>query len=367
MENKQKVAIVVNYRQAAHLNVASIVADVPIFNWGSPGIGKSAMIKTIAQMYACDYNELRAAQLDPVDVKGVCKEVSGRTKFFPPDFLPNVGCQRTIMFLDELNTAPKAVQNAFLQLILDRQLGDYVLPKNVRLIAAGNRASDNCWIQPLSDAMKNRFMHIELSPTLEEWSTWAYRADSSYMNLPPASVLETQIKPGINEKIIGFLHWRPALLNQEGKNNAFATPRSWEMLSRLMQVPVGDLYLKAAAVIGEGCAHEFNDFVEIYSGLNMEHILAGKMDGIEKSKSSVVYAVITAYAHALNEGKKGHVAEFVSWIKSNQNNGEELLMVFLKCLSKDSLMGLVKSVPNMLKQVEEILIDPQGEKEKKGK
>ena len=76
-----------------------------VFIWGSPGSGKSAVVKQLAAELGIALHDIRALLLDPVDLRGlpfVGKD--GRSQWATPDFLPQDG--EGILFLDELNAAP---------------------------------------------------------------------------------------------------------------------------------------------------------------------------------------------------------------------------------------------------------------------
>ena len=79
---------------------------------------------------------MRAVQLDPVDLRGLPRIKADQTEWVPPKFLPTDG--KGILFLDELTSAPQMTQAGCYQLVLDRKLGEYVLPEGWVVIAAGN-------------------------------------------------------------------------------------------------------------------------------------------------------------------------------------------------------------------------------------
>ncbi len=90
--------------------------------WGAPGIGKSSIVAQIAHENNIDFIDLRLSQLAPTDLRGLPVAVAGKTRkqgtstWYPPDFLPKTG--KGILFLDEINMAPPAMQGVAQQLIL---------------------------------------------------------------------------------------------------------------------------------------------------------------------------------------------------------------------------------------------------------
>jgi len=113
----------------------------PVFVWGSPGVGKSDVVRQVAESKQVALQDVRALLLDPVDLRGLpFLSPDKQAKWATPDFLPREG--EGILFLDELNSATAMVQASCYQLVLDRKLGEYTLPDGWAIVAAGNRESD---------------------------------------------------------------------------------------------------------------------------------------------------------------------------------------------------------------------------------
>lgn len=192
-----------------------VAARQPVFVWGGPGIGKSAVVRQLAQLLNIPLQDVRALLLDPVDLRGLpFLGADGRSKWATPEFLPKDGAG--ILFLDELNAAPAMVQAACYQLVLDRKLGEYTLPKDWAIVAAGNRDGDRAVTTRMPTPLRNRFVHLEFEVDLQEWSEWA-------------------IGTGIRPEAIAFLRFRQELLSAFDRDaNAFPSPRSWEFVSRIL-------------------------------------------------------------------------------------------------------------------------------------
>lgn len=191
------------------LNVALVR---PVFIWGPPGIGKSALVQEFAFSLGLDCVSLLGSQLAPEDLIGVPQIIDGKSRFCPPRSIARD--EPYCLFLDELNACSHEVQKAFYSLIHDRKLGEYELPKGSIVIGAGNRAQDAAIVKPMSSALLNRMVHVHLMASAREWLDWAG-------------------KTGIHPLIIDYLGVRPDhLWSAPPKHEEpFSTPRSWHMFS----------------------------------------------------------------------------------------------------------------------------------------
>jgi hypothetical protein len=261
---------------------------------GAPGIGKSTVVRDYAHDKNMDFIDLRAAQLDPVDARGVpVADIENRlTHWLPPDFLPKEGSG--ILFLDELNRATRDTQNALYELVLEGRIGKYILPDGWSIVSAGNRAEDGAMVQPMSRALKNRFIHFEMTVDTADWHNYAMRAHFderviSFINYMPDALdqMETAMRKGKGDDI--------AALRQA---DAFATPRSWEFASRLLQkaIPQGmtlmDCHSLLSGAVGAPMAGELISYCNIYRELqDLDMLLQDPSSYKPLTETSQVYAL----------------------------------------------------------------------------
>lgn len=240
-----------------------------VFLWGPPGIGKSSIMRKVAQDNDLEYIDLRISQLAPTDVRGLPYIEGGQAHFAPPSFLPVKN--RGILAVDEFNMASPSMMGIAQQLILDRQVGDYKVPDGWFIVAAGNRAEDRAAVSQMPAPVANRFIHFNIESDLNSWKEYA-------------------IKSGINEQIISFLNFRPQLLFEFNKNaTAWPSPRSWEFANSLL-----DIDLDIASAVGDGTSAEFYAYQTIYSKLpDIQGILSGE-DVEVPHEPSLMYAVCGA-------------------------------------------------------------------------
>ena len=191
------------------LNVATVR---PVFIWGAPGIGKSALVERFAAEVGLPCVSLLGSQLAPEDIIGI-PQIKGETsEFLPPKMIARK--EPYVLFLDELNACSQEVQKAFYSLIHEKRIGEYCLPKGSIVIGAGNRTQDSAIVKTMSSALLNRMFHVQLKADPKQWLYWAYEAD-------------------IHPWIIDYITQRPDHLFSEPPKTEepYSTPRSWHMLS----------------------------------------------------------------------------------------------------------------------------------------
>ncbi len=258
---------------------ALIEEKIPAFVWGAPGIGKSSVVKQIADERGIGFIDLRLSLMDPTDLKGIpfYDEGSHRALWAPPAFLPREGSG--ILFLDELNAAPPSVQASAYQLILDRRVGEYELPADWAIVAAGNREGDRGIVYKMSAPLANRFVHFEMDVHVNDWRHWAFGS-------------------GIDERIIAYISYKhealfgfDPLLNEK----SFATPRSWEFVHKILSTSVKDTLLleTIAGAIGRERAVDFLSFLSVAAQLpDLHAILEG--EAVEQVDDIEVLYVLTS-------------------------------------------------------------------------
>jgi hypothetical protein len=254
----------------------------PVMIWGAPGIGKSQVVSEVAKKHNSQVIDIRLSQMEPSDLRGIPFQNGDLVDWSIPSILPNEEKHGAtgILFLDEITSAPPTVSAAAYQLILDRKLGEYELPKGWVIFAAGNRAGDRGVNYQMPAPLANRFTHYNLEVSLDEWVIWAY-------------------KNNIDERIIGFLRYRPEHLFSfdTAKNQpAFASPRTWEFASRsLNKFDTSDLLLPSlTSCVGEAIAIELFSFLKNLSEMpNLDEITAGNSVDMPKS-IDLQYAVCAA-------------------------------------------------------------------------
>lgn len=253
--------ITVNSIQArAQIALAFQAGLVPMLH-GSPGIGKSALMASIAKEFNLELIDIRLAQIDPTELNGFPVPDYERRKasYIPMDIFPiqgdplPKGKDGWLIFFDEINSADRTVQKACYKVIYDRMIGGHKLHKNVVIAGAGNLSTDNAIVEDLSTALQSRLSHLRMVSDLKAWLPIAYDA-------------------GIHHYITDFLQFRPDALNNFDPNHSdltFACERTWFAADKIIKhsASIRDCMPILAGTISEGIAREFEGYCEIYGQL----------------------------------------------------------------------------------------------------
>ena len=289
----------------------------PVFLWGQPGVGKSDLMQGIADSGALGktlLKDVRIALNEPTDIKGMpyFNSNSGLMEWAPPIEMPTAEeCAQydtVVLFLDELNSAAMATQAATYQLTLNGRIGEYVLPDNVVIVAAGNRESDKGVTYRMPSSPCNRFVHFEVRVDFDSWLDWA-------------------VMNNVHPDVIGYLSFAKQDLSDfdpRSSGRSFATPRTWTFVSDVIHTSVGneaeDTDIVAGAV-GEGIALKFMAHRKIAKDMpNPGDILDGKVKELKLKEISAQYALAVGMCYELkgryeSYGKK----DDVKWHKEADN------------------------------------------------
>mgnify|MGYP001034254258 CR=1 FL=1 len=307
--------------------------------WGGPGIGKSEIPQQIATQLNQKLLDFRANLFDPVDVRGVPYVVqlkeSGRryTRWAVPDVFPIVerDGEDGIFLIDELPTAPPATQNAFLQLLLTRRVGDYHMPDGWSIIAAGNRLTDSASVYQMPSPVRNRLAHYELEPHLDDWCDWA-------------------IKNNLDTSLISFMRYRPGLLYDfDADQYAFPTPRSWAFVDKKLKVNSSKkendtLFYGVSALVGDGPAGEYLAFRKIANDLpDIDKLIANPSSYKTESDPAILYALTGALAARAEDSKMDNILKVTNKLPT------EFQVVCVKgCISQERAVHKHPAVQNWI-------------------
>lgn len=307
MEHPNPSVLNVSIKKAMKKLEFHFKAKTPLMIWGAPGIGKTDIVKQVAEKFDVPCLDIDLSMMRPEDfgglpVTGTKTLADGTTipttasaipEFFPFDNGPDD--KGGIMFLDEMNRAEQDVLNVCLKLVLNRQIGKYKVPSKWVILAAGNRHIDSDAVRELDSALGNRFPHINIVINEQDWINWAASSKATYKEETDTKDEKGNIVtidiPYIHPTIIAYisfkkmdaLHYLVRDANaDEGPNPAWPSPRSWSaaakeitMLERQAKkdgehLTEDDWLETFQSHIGAAAASEFMTFVKVAKTIDMK-------------------------------------------------------------------------------------------------
>ncbi|MBB4199774.1 ATPase [Rhodoblastus sphagnicola] len=235
--------------------------------WGARGVGKSSVVRQVADHFKIPLVDLRLTTIEPVDIRGAiyADDALAKTVWFPPEFLPSPDAHDGILFLDELTAADQRLQISAYSLILDRRVGNYVLPDGWQVIAAGNASFHGAVGHDMGTALADRMFHFNVQTVIE-----AFLDHATSMNFAP--------------EVMAYLKIRPDKLDDSqaqlaGDHLIGASPRGWEDISNVLK---SGLSASAKRVFVQGrigaanAAEFFGVLREIQAGADVVRLLAAR-------------------------------------------------------------------------------------------
>lgn len=235
--------------------------------WGARGVGKSSIVRQVAEYFAIPLVDLRLTTIEPVDIRGAiyADDALEKTVWFPPEFLPSPDARDGVLFLDELTAADQRLQISAYSLILDRRVGNYRLPDGWQVIAAGNASFHGAVSHDMGTALADRMFHFNVQTTID-----AFLNHAAERNFAP--------------EIMAYLKIRPDKLDDTQAQLAAdhligASPRGWEDISNVLKSGLSETgkRLFVQGRIGAANAAEFFGVLrEIQAGADVVRLLAAR-------------------------------------------------------------------------------------------
>lgn len=301
----------------------AVAAGVPVLLWGAPGTGKTSAVRAMADALGWPCETVIAAIREPSDFSGlpVVSVLTGtagpvepadqvEVRMAPPRWARRLAAAgRGILFLDEISTAPPAVQAALLRVVLERVVGDLDLPEGIVVVAAANPPEQAADGWDLSAPLANRFCHLD----------WAVepaavaRGLAGGWDAPEVPTLPESWERGIAATrglVAAFLTVRPGLACELPDDAARAgrgwpSPRTWDMAARLWAAAVAaDASTEATTALITGAVGEGPGIELLMWEMEMdlpdpEAVLADPASFEVPHRGDRVYAVLSSVAAAV--------------------------------------------------------------------
>jgi hypothetical protein len=288
----------------------AVAARVPVLLWGAPGTGKTSAIRAMAEAMGLPCETVIASIREPSDFAGLPIVVGDGVRFAPPMWARRLAdAGHGLLFLDELSTAPPAVQAALLRVVLERAVGDLTLPDQVAVVAAANPPEQAADGWDLSAPLANRLCHLswEADPrAVADGLAGGWTAPSVPL-IPDGRQAEEILSRGL---VAAFLHVRPALAcapptDAASAGRGWPSPRTWEMAAKLMAAgnAAGATQDARSALIrgavGDGAGIEFLAWLVEMDLPDPEVVLADPSAFRLPERGDRAYAALAAVAAAV--------------------------------------------------------------------
>jgi MoxR-like ATPase len=276
--------------------------------WGTRGVGKSSIVRQVAEHFAVPLVDLRLTTIEPVDIRGAiyADDVLAKTVWFPPEFLPSPDQPAGILFLDELTAADQRLQISAYSLILDRRVGHYHLPDGWQVIAAGNASFHGAVCHDMGTALADRMFHFNVQTVIDAFLEYAMAMDfapevMAYLKVRPDKLDDTQTQLA-NDHLIG------------------ASPRGWEDISNVLKSALSEAakrYFVQGRIGAANAAEFFGVLREIQAAVDVVRLLASRqgeetaallprtLDGLY----GMIYGLLAASSNSASLGRALEIIE----------------------------------------------------------
>lgn len=268
---------------------------------GGAGLGKTSNVQQIVEENEWMLYILSLAQFDAAELGGVICLVDGKAERVMPHWLRKLwemseNCEVVVLFLDELPQAPVSNQNVAAQIINERRIGEFKLPDNCAIVAAGNRTSDRAGTNTMPSHLKDRLMFLEIEADLED--TIAYFMAHK-----------------VHEDVTGFLRARPEFLHKFDRDaNASPSPRSWDRVATILEWGL-DPVCEAEAIsgqVGRAACADFLGYRKLKANMpDLDKIISNPDSAEIPSDAMVLYALAAGLAHKMNQSNAGNIIKYL--------------------------------------------------------
>jgi len=352
----------VNHEELSQLLETYYESKLPLFVWGTFGIGKSRVVQDTSIKLATDKGrefldwnkataekkqeafdnpekyfvliDIRLSEYDSSDIKGLPDFKDGKKsiEFKVPFWALLLEHPKSdgILFFDEINLATPLVVSSCYKIIYDRVVNDTKINDNWLILGCGNKSEDRAYTHDISPPLRDRGGEVELVFDNEEWVKWAVKPENN-----------------ISSEVIGYLSFKTGDLYKVNFDDEqkFTTPRGWERVNTLIK-PLLDgkknysqLKTIVCSAIGEGVGSEFISYCKIKEQINLKEMIdkPKKIADINEKDISIKFFITTAVAEQYRDKKvKFDKVMEVSKVLDSINNAELVAYLWKLCCGYDA-------------------------------
>ena len=275
---------------------------------GGAGLGKTSNVQQIVEENEWMLYILSLSQFDAAELGGVICLVDGKAERVMPHWLRKLWemsekCEVVVLFLDELPQAPVSNQNVAAQIVNERRIGEFKLPDNCAIVAAGNRTSDRAGTNTMPSHLKDRLMFLEIEADLED--TIAYFMAHK-----------------VHEDVTGFLRARPEFLHKFDRDaNASPSPRSWDRVATILGWGL-DAVCEAEAIsgqVGRAACADFMGYRKLKATMpDLDKIISNPDSAEIPSDAMVLYALAAGLSHKMNKANAGNIIKYLKRLDAQE-------------------------------------------------
>ena len=342
-----------------YINHMAVDEDLAVMVWGPPGVGKSEIVQSIVddvnaiEGKSAKMFDMRLSMCEPTDIMGIpyFDSNANTMRWAPPSLLPSPEDSEKhdllVLFLDELNGAAPAVQAAAYQLILNRRVGEYELPANTAVVAAGNRETDKGVTYRMPKPLSNRMSHFEVRVHFDDWAEWA-------------------TSNGIAPDVVGYLTAKKNDLfkfDARSPEHSFPTPRSWTFVSKILKkgkaFSEGQVTDMITGTIGQSTALAFAAHRKTAALLpDPTLVLKGQVTELRTKEISALYTLATSLAYELKAQSleigrsidadtfQSYLDNTIAFLMEHLTNEPEMIVMWFRMVIKYGIKIDMKKTKN---------------------
>jgi hypothetical protein len=306
---------------------------------GAAGIGKSEICQAWVSKQKRERNpnfgfiDMRVAYLEAPDFIGFPGESVDahgvvRTSHRLPEFWPTDPDSEGLLLLEEPNRGTTAVMNCLMQLLTDRKVHNYTLPKGWIIAAAVNPDSAEYDVNTMDAALRNRFASFEVEYDHNTFVSFMEENDWC-------------------QHIVYFVKsgtWTYKDASSVGKDSVYISPRTWSQLNAAHKAgALNDKQLHrivATSILGKDIGNEFWKFVHDDAPVTAQDLLKNKKKALSKLKEQSKPDAYQGDKIAVTV--ESIIKEYGGANATDDKVSEETMVEVAKIISSDQAVNLLK-------------------------